>query len=1322
MNSVGEVIQAVSIGFIIASFLLDTCRVVKAIELCKEGLFILDSKAVVKEHNTITSLYKEMYWTLLLAYNIINNYTNAVIYGRKLLHIHHICGERTEECAIRISLAKLYLHHSKYAEAKELCENALLISTEIGHRNLEASCYEYLGMVYQSVGAYDKAREYHEKALITKNEIGDEKGKASSYGNLGNVFRFVGDYTKAIEYHEKALAITKDFGERNGEASCYGNLGNVFRSLGNYKKAREYFKKALAMAKQIGNRNVEVSCHGNLGTVSQLLGEYDKAKRYLEEELAIRKEIGDRKGEASSYRNLGTVFHSVGDYAKAKDYIEEALAISKEIGDREGEEGSYGNLGAVFHSLADNFTAEKHLEKALAISKDIGDRKGEATFYGNLGTVFQSVGEYGKSEKYLEKALAIRKEIGDRKGEASSYGNLGTVFNYLCDYPKAEKYIREALAIRKEIGDRKGEAADHENLGYVFRSLGDYVQAKEHFEKAFAISKEIGDRNGIASSYASFGTVFQSLGDYLKAKEHDEKALEIRKEIVDRAGEASSYGNIGTVLHFLGDYVTATEYLDKALRITQEIRDKNGEASCYGNLGTVFHSVGEYVKAKEHFEKALAIQKEIGDKKGETSSYLNLGGTFLFVGEDVKAQEYYEKALAIQNEIGDIKGQASSYESLGTVFHSLGRYAKANEHFQKALAIKKEIGDRGGEGSVYGNLGTVFQSIGDYEKAREYHEKALTITKDICNRYNEAANYLNMGIDFQLLDEIFKAEKYYKKALVLSEQIGDIKKQFLSLYKLALLKHLEGKIKGALSYLLSSIQKYEDLRSFLRDNDQFKISFSDKYVDPYRILSALFCFALSPNDALYVSQLGRARALADLMSSQYSMENQISANPQSWIGIQRVMRKERNCTCLYLSYSYNNIFFWIFKGSGDVYFENLKVDATMQNLKEGIDALDALFAKESFRSFGILPEERCEDRSHNGLNDFQRKSKRREEDNRKSLHLGANKEPKLNLALCYKLIIAPVVDIIESPEILIVPERSLYNVPFAALPDESGKYLSETFRILVVPSLTTLRLIQDSPADYHSQTGAIIVGNPDVGRVRYKGRLKHILPLPCAEREAIMVGEKLGVKPLIGQEATKQAVLQVINSASLIHFAAHGDAERGEIALAPLRPFNKIPQEEDYLLTMSDISKVQLRAKLVVLSCCHSGRGQIRAEGVVGIARAFLGSGARSVLVALWALDDNATEQFMNRFYEHLVIGESASECLHEAMKWMRCNGYSDVRQWAPFMLIGDNVTFDFGNYFEVSYRKKLRFFLKIGILVKGCYKVKKNWREKRTNQNARIK
>ena len=102
-----------------------------------------------------------------------------------------------------------------------------------------------------------------------------------------------------------------------------------------------------------------------------------------------------------------------------------------------------------------------------------------------------------------------------------------------------------------------------------------------------------------------------------------------------------------------------------------------------------------------------------------------------------------------------------------------------------------------------------------------------------------------------------------------------------------------------------------------------------------------------------------------------------------------------------------------------------------------------------------------------------------------------------------------------------------------------------------------------------------------------------------------MIGQLMGVAPLLGEEA----VLEKISSVNLIHFAAHGDAERGEIALSPIRTTDTPDhylREQDYLLTMSDISQARVRAKLVVLSYCHSVNGHIRAEGVIRIARAFL--------------------------------------------------------------------------------------------------------------------
>ena len=88
----------------------------------------------------------------------------------------------------------------------------------------------------------------------------------------------------------------------------------------------------------------------------------------------------------------------------------------------------------------------------------------------------------------------------------------------------------------------------------------------------------------------------------------------------------------------------------------------------------------------------------------------------------------------------------------------------------------------------------------------------------------------------------------------------------------------------------------------------------------------------------------------------------------------------------------------------------------------------------------------------------------------------------------------------------------------------------------------------------------------------------------------------------------------------------------------------------------------------------------MKSEGVVGIARAFLASGARLVLVSLWVLDDKSTKEFMIRFYKHLVRDKlSASQAVHQCRKWMReSRDFNSVGDWVPFVLIGDDVKLNF--------------------------------------------
>ena len=178
-----------------------------------------------------------------------------------------------------------------------------------------------------------------------------------------------------------------------------------------------------------------------------------------------------------------------------------------------------------------------------------------------------------------------------------------------------------------------------------------------------------------------------------------------------------------------------------------------------------------------------------------------------------------------------------------------------------------------------------------------------------------------------------------------------------------------------------------------------------------------------------------------------------------------------------------------------------------------------------------------------------------------------------------------------------------------------------------------------------------------------------------------MIALILNTRPLTGREATKAEVIKGMSSVGIIHIAAHGNKRTGEIALSPNSGWtSRFLQRKDFILQMSDVLAANLRARLVVLSCCHNGRGRLlKGEGVVGIARAFLAAGARSVLISLWAIDDEATMVFMKSFYQHLKEGKTASAAVHQSIKSLReSEEFSKMRYWAPFQLIGDDVKIEF--------------------------------------------
>ncbi|XP_044184670.1 tetratricopeptide repeat protein 28-like isoform X1 [Acropora millepora] len=1105
------------------------------------------------------------------------------------------------------------------------------------------------------------------------------------YERLFSLYCLVGDHACALQSGEKAYAMHAQSGRIDSAKALFVKMYDVYCSVRETGGDEE-------------NSFMEGMLLFDSGIKFKSDCDYSQAKNCFERALAIWQEIGNKREEGITLSRLGNIFKVLNQYKDSKLLYERALVILEEAKDLHELGDALGCCGQVCCILGEYEKAKSLHKRALKISVLLKDRGWEIADYRNLAKVHSSMDEIVEARKCYSKALAICKETGDKGREALTYNDLGGFYRCLNNHKKAIECLRHACALFSEIGDLKEESTQYSELGSLYMSLSEFNDARTCHEKALVIKKEIGDKRGEAKVYNELGNVYMSVGDYGKARECFEKALAIDEETNSLRAQAIDYGHLGCVHQVFGDYDKAYELHKKALELkirtnenTEQDKDSLGKE--YNNLGTLFRFRGEFVKAKKYCKRALWVFQEMVDKRYEANILANLATLELSLGEEEKSKEYSEKALKIAENCGDKKVILQVYGITGNKCQFEGDFLRAKEYHEKILSMSKRLGDKRCEGCCYHYIGQCHASIGDYRKAIEYYKRALAISEAIGDKNEEVVTKSNMGLSYLLQGKYREAEGCLNKALSIAEEMRDLESKSSVLANLAGLCILRGNNEEAFSHLLKSVKIIEDMRGSLGDSERYQIAFADKTVGHYRLMTSMLCGVKKFNLALSVSELGRARTLAELMAKQYSVKNLPGLDKIKLLDFHGMGKKNSYLCLSYLSFG-DNLVVWILKPCGDLVFRKieLKRDGPQDVHKDVVDRKWIGSAGDhTFFLFEDLRVQQCEDRSLSLLYESHllnppvelggclacrhlEEEEEKEETEREECH------ERSVLQLWYKNCIAPVVDHLEgSTEIVIVPDRSLYRVPFGALIDENGKYLSDTFRIRYVPSLTVLKLIQDSPAKYHSQAGALVVGDPDVGTVMFKGVIQHISRLPCAKMEAEMIGELLHVQPLTERQATKETVLEKMKSASLIHIAAHGDAERGDIALAPDRHVTRTPREEHYLLTMADVSKVQLRAKLVVLSCCHSGRGHIKAEGIVGIARAFLASGARSVLVSLWAVDDDATMQLMKWFYESLVCGKSASKSLHEAMKLMRKNPkYSEVRQWAPFMLVGDDVSFQF--------------------------------------------
>ena len=730
----------------------------------------------------------------------------------------------------------------------------------------------------------------------------------------------------------------------------------------------------------------------------------------------------------------------------------------------------------------------------------------------------------------------------------------------------------------------------------------------------------------------------------------------------------------------------ALQYFETFLYVAKQVGGK-WETTALGMLGTTLYGMGLTDKAVSHFEALADIAKQNGNKDDEAQAYLHLARCYCHFGQHDKAIRYSEWYLNYskynQNKVMK-RLEGFAHLTIGYSCFQLQRLEEAFGHYKASLDIAKETDYKELAVKASVALGHFDLQRGRYEEALKYYQTGTAIAKENGDRVNEVLASHHVSVCFFRLSQHEKAVDQLLAVCKMVEKggynIGSAEANYMlgQCYFFGL-----GQYDKTERHLKRAVLFYQELFDGALRQDYYKVSRCEHSVRVYRLLILVLLTQNKAEEGLLVAERGRSKALAELMTTSYSLKTS-EANEARALSLSQIREvvKLLDTTVIFFSLLENNdtsiIWSWTIKSNGQVTDMPCGIVSDETTSCEA-QASPATLAVKGTNLMSILAETRqllikgrgsreYEDRSLSFLyaEDYVTCANNRLiEDEEEQEKLQSYEEKRKDaLRRLYQILCPRLQERTGGSQVVIVSDGPVHLIPFAALIDENGHYLAESLQVRHVPSLATAKLIMEHRVDLKGGTSPLIVGDPAVP----KRRLRY------AEQEALMIGKLLGVEPLIGENATKEKVLQSLEKAKLIHIAAHGDMERGEILLAS-NPGSK-GEKKDYMLMLSDLEGKPLRASLVVLSCCHSAEGEVKADGVIGIARAFIGAGARSVLVALWAISDEGTLYFMNAFYQHFSRGLKASECLNKAMEVMRnSTKFCDPHFWAPFILIGDDVT-----------------------------------------------
>lgn len=917
---------------------------------------------------------------------------------------------------------------------------------------------------------------------------------------------------------------------------------------------------------------------------------------------------------------------------------------------------------------------------------------------------FRTEGEFEKSLELFEASSGIAKRIPDEKKECESLLKMGLLYwNIAKREESAEKY-KQALSLAQKLNlkDKQEECQNALEIyrlyreGNEFLSSGEYQKSIESFEKAIDLAERTGSKEHKTRCMRQLSLTYWVLNKFKEFHFLNEEALNISKELKHRKEIGRCLNNIGLFFWKLNSYSKALTYFKDAIKIAEQEEDKQNEAECLNNIGLIHQEMGSYEKALEYLFKSLSISQKLGLQVLISINLNTLGETYRRMGlisrneEDFdkaeknfnKALDYFKDSLKLAKDTKQRKTEIQVLNNIGSVYSEQKKYQDALQYFKEGLKKAEEAQDFELMGFILTNMGIVSYNQENYEESTKYYEQAINLA---------------VGRDQVLWEAYMESAKAYEK---------------------------QNEFEKALVNYQNSIEAIEKIRSSI-DLEEFKAKYlgTDKRIDAYHnLINLLISLHNSEPEKGYDSEafnyLERAKARAFLDSIELSRVDISQGVDLELLNREKELMKDYSILQTKLLNAEinpdekDNIFVKLREKDDELEtlkqeirakspaYANLKYPEiiTLKDAQEMLpDKNTAFFAyclgKENCYAFVITKKE---------LEVFPLPS--RDEIKKQVIdYLGVlNNKENQDYRSGYNLFSTLVLPGLSKnlKTIIFIPDDILNFFPFETLitNKENRNWLVKDYRISYAPSISSLReIIQRKKLNRKKPPCEVLAfGDPYFGSEKtesngneaikefYSNDTINLFRLRYSRFELDEISslfKKTKTKIFRRENASEEQVKkQNLADYKVIHFATHSIIDdkipaRSSIVLL----LDKDPNEDGFL-QMREIYNLKLNSDLVTLSSCETGLGElIRGEGIEGLNRAFFYAGSSSVLMSLWAVNDQASSQLMERFYYHLRSSESIMNALRKVkLEMINSSALSHPYYWAGFIVSGkaDEIIF----------------------------------------------